>query len=1142
MTDSNLDTMENGWEKAQIVEFKELYPELAEVEDISQLQDKLNIPNSDTIIPIFSRLSLYKPGDNKYIAKGLKSKIEDLFPTIAKKYGNNDNHDIYLYYCRGFPIFNIKQCFSNQSDYIFITETWYVFAAQKEDFDKNWVLSESLNLLGKPEPDENIHRNIQCSEYNWEIKYTYGWAFKWTLPWSCFKYIDTPDDENRILYVWCKSCIYKSTIGWSYEKHDIYEERTDAIDLELWEIKKINLDPKKNLLFVITEDEEGNSNLHILDHRKLFTDENPVIDEIKTITWVSDIAFLSNWNLILDKSDGTREVIITNLDLLDTDGKLSFRMKDTTLNVKKWENKSKKAVIDALWWWRISIETTEVSNEWNEDDKKIIEWIRSYSVMVNWISKTLKERFDDATSEEDIEMVRKMFLQITKKEEKLDLFHDLLKEIEIEINNKKQRIALNSIYSELDDILEELGGSLNCSILFVLKEKLKSIQRKRGNIKVWTKDKRVKDKDGELKSLIKTVDQKIKDYQESHKDEIVAKIDENLTKIKELLDWCDYALDVTEVTKTSLREATIEIIEWLDPVTKSEYKQKMDSLLNNRLDEIKEASMLQKEEEAQKINDIKNDIKRKIDMVKKVFSEITDIETLEDCWNSNALVIEINKKVKELPGKDADEILLSLRRTFEDIKYQLMISTVDSEWIVRSLDDFWIDTGLYYSEDWSEKVERKLSWHELPNWKIALSVELTNWETHKYDKSVYLKDFEKYNEVKIKWQKIKFELTAEEFDDFETIFSEYRSKWKKEIQKIKDERRHEKDHKKFVKLTQQLKEKEEHYKDARYVELLIKRLIELQKLNPRSLVPQRDPNYIVLDEEKEILKTLSARLKSQKKYWWIEILEWWPGLWKTTMCKFLASVTNREIIIVPCSGGDPETLCFSPNITGSGSVVYEPADWVKLMQKPWTLIVFDEIDKLHPLALAKLHSLFDRRRSVHHGHVWEVKANPDCIFMGTRNLYDTLPAPIASRSRILTMTYPSAVNEAYKISKYIDNPVFNMMKFEDFKALYEKYIERHEDEPKSAKEKQIYQEFLNIDKLLKVFTWLRSLFEEGVGYKYEVSYRDAQNIYIDYKNWTDLKTATMNFLLSWSWAVTEWDKSEKDEMIEKAKEIIDSIM
>jgi ribonuclease D len=75
------------------------------------------------------------------------------------------------------------------------------------------------------------------------------------------------------------------------------------------------------------------------------------------------------------------------------------------------------------------------------------------------------------------------------------------------------------------------------------------------------------------------------------------------------------------------------------------------------------------------------------------------------------------------------------------------------------------------------------------------------------------------------------------------------------------------------KLKKEFDDKREYYKDARYTEALIYKLIKQQKLNPRSKVPPFDPNYIVLDEEKEILKELSARLVDQKQNSGIEILE-----------------------------------------------------------------------------------------------------------------------------------------------------------------------------------------------------------------------------------------------------------------------------
>mgnify|MGYP002523584619 CR=1 FL=1 len=73
---------------------------------------------------------------------------------------------------------------------------------------------------------------------------------------------------------------------------------------------------------------------------------------------------------------------------------------------------------------------------------------------------------------------------------------------------------------------------------------------------------------------------------------------------------------------------------------------------------------------------------------------------------------------------------------------------------------------------------------------------------------------------------------------------------------------------------------------------------------------------------------------------------------------------------------------------------------------------------LNDQCFERLHSLFDRGRSVYDPQLWKVKANPDCLFLWTRNSYDRLSNPILSRWRILQINYPPVLNEAFKISKY----------------------------------------------------------------------------------------------------------------------------
>lgn len=1144
----NLEQWENS---VQIVEFEPLNTGMREITDTSELQKRLYMNGvGEQQIPLLKSLEFYY-GSYTYPCYSLKDNQIKLFKFLFSDLANNSRRDSDFsnYYiknvCLKGNLIKIKKCIDDGKNYIFISDLWNIFSAEKKQFDSKWFWDHSLKLISKS--PLCLRWLTDISDDDWKVKYFFKGTLVWTLQWSCFTYVKKSEDWD-VAYIWNGSYIYKSkfikqvdNISW---KTTVSHKDDEAIDLGLWEIKKIALDPNQNLLFIISEDEDWKPNLHILDHKKVFCDWEPIIDEIKTIGWISDITFSDDGDIFLFKLDWTVDSLNTNLNSLKKNEWWSFEMKK--IKVNKWKNQTKKDVLDSLWNLSISVDTTEVSNEWDKDNLKIIEWIRERPIEHNWVSKTLKEWFEDATTDKEIETVKKAFHQIIKQNEKLNSVPDLLGQIDKKIKDKKKEILLDSLFLELWDITKELEWSPDFITLVTIKEKLKTIKRKRAWIAVWHMD-----QDDELNNLSTILDKKIKDWQESHKDELIQMIDDNLLQIKELLDWYYNTIDVTKIISTPIRKETQEKVWLLDTATKKIYTTKMDDLMNNRLNEIIQIVKKEKEEESQEINNLKNDIKWKIEMLKLQFSTISvdDMDEIEDLWNSNEYVIRINEMLNpnkdnpskiKIPQKDADDLLLLLRRTFDEIKYQLMISSVDSVWIVRSLDGFWIDTSLYYSESESEQVQWELSWKQLPNWKISLMAVVTNWETHKYDKSLYLESFTKWEDVKINWHTPKFDMEEEEFYKFHDIFNEYLKKWKKEMLNLSKQIKNETDEGKKKELRKTLRDKREYYKDARYVELLINRLIKQQKLNPRSKVPERNQNYIVLDEEKEIFKTLSARLRCQKKYGWIEILEWWPGLWKTVMCEFLASVTNREIAVVACGDIDPQTMICSPGMKDYNTVDVL-SDWVKLMQKPWTLIVFDEIDKLPPAAIAKLHSLFDTRKSVYEGWPWEIKANPDCLFIGTRNLYDTLSNPIASRARIIRVTYPSAINEAYKISKYADKPILNVMKYEDFCALYDKYIIRQEPEPKNVKEKEVYQEIINIDKLLKVFNKLRELFSED-SYNYEISYRDAQQVYMDYNRWIDFKTATMNALLRWSWAVTEWDKGEKQEQINIVRDVIDSIM
>lgn len=61
---------------------------------------------------------------------------------------------------------------------------------------------------------------------------------------------------------------------------------------------------------------------------------------------------------------------------------------------------------------------------------------------------------------------------------------------------------------------------------------------------------------------------------------------------------------------------------------------------------------------------------------------------------------------------------------------------------------------------------------------------------------------------------------------------------------------------------------------------------------------------------------------------------------------------------------DPSDLFFSPQLK-AGETSRQAAEWIQLMQKPGTIILFDEIDKLNPQSFERLHSLFDTARAIY---------------------------------------------------------------------------------------------------------------------------------------------------------------------------------
>ena len=663
------------------------------------------------------------------------------------------------------------------------------------------------------------------------------------------------------------------------------------------------------------------------------------------------------------------------------------------------------------------------------------------------------------------------------------------------------------------------------------------MQKKKKSIKNWDNN-----LDKKLTELLSLTKEQIDIYQKQHTAEIKENIEANIKKIKDILINIENVLDITDIYGKDLYLNTEKMISYLNENEGQSFKKEIQGIINKRIQEIKQTSQKVQKEEIRIITAQTDEIEWYIKQIEGILAELDDIDVITQFKNEDFLVSKIKNLLSSIQSPEADKLSSKLANIFEKKINTLQAEQEKLRWTRSNLDSYGIDSTLYYNEDWTETVTWRIEWKTQQDWKISLVVKLINWETHEYDKSLYLKDFEKYGDVMIRDWNIKFDMTLEEFTQYSRILSKWKTCWKKEVQWLQEKIQQEQNMEIKKQLSNNLKEKKQYYKDVRYTELLVNRLIKQQKLNPRSKVPPFNPDYIVLDEEQNIFKTLSARLLDQKKnHQGIEILEWWPWLWKTVMCEFLAEVTNREIVRVQCSKMDPSDMFFAPTLK-KWETSREPADWIKLMQKPWTMILFDAIDKLNSQCFERLHSLFDSSRSVYDPQLWAIKANSDCLFLWTRNSYDKLSNPILSRSRILFINYPWELNEAYKISKYTDNALLKTLSFEEFKPLYENFLgtynPQHPIQSSFWKKgsQELYNTFSHIKTLLTTFTTLRNQYGSDNPFLLELSYRDARQIFVEYAQVQDIKVAMKNILVPKAWWTTidPYEKQEQENMVIRA--------
>lgn len=1103
---------------------------------LQQLQEKMVVKNLTNIPILLNELSRHE--NKNYWIKDKKTKIfGNLFDKITDSnwYIAQDWSAVKIDLQRdAMTIIELKNVYFRDDYYIFEAKNGKFFHANIDAFNNKWVSAESLALW---KPKVNIINNnlydkfIIQQEITWiSILNKNDNKIISTVPWDLVTIIE--QDKWKILI------IYKNRFEVTTVNQDGTYTQDNPIVHRYGKIEHIRTDRNENFVLINTVDDEGKHNLHILNRKTLQkVDTIPDIKDIIQIDTKNDLSALSSDDKIVQ--------IDTNFDQFpkwyaDTGNMIS----EGEQEVVTIEDKPRSELHSTLksGWIKISIDT---KNSWSgsdeedeSDDIELREAIRN--IVVNGEeNKTLKSLFDEADTVKKIDMVRQALQQI-KKNPQVHAVKGIMDPIETQVSKKRNEIRLTTLFAKIDSLAKELWTTDEFTTLVWIKLQLDTIKSQRKQIIVGPTP-----HDTQLQELYLIVDEKINEYRNQHKEEIIKDIESNLASISEYVANIEYLPQITSIYTNDLWKRTEKMISYLDKADALVYGSKLTWVVISRQQNLSQLEKKKHTNKQEMMEETVKTIQSDIGQLETILESLDEEDAVKSMQKDDPLVNKIKDIVSTLPASRSQELQIQLDNIFQQRIFKIKLQSHESKGVIKALDEYGIDTLLYYNDTKQKHIDREIKGTRDTQGNVRLQISLGGGK-YVYDCDKYFSNPAKYSNIVIGGS-LKFDMTQSEFITY-TKELEWRKKHGKALlasleKKLNTAFQNKNDTEKKDVL-EKIKEVKKSYKQARYTDALVNKLIDQENFNPRPFVPKFDHRFLVLEEEKAILETLSVRFRSQKEEQkGIEILEGGPGLGKTDMCKFLASVTNREIIRIQCSKMDPADMFFSPALK-KWETSREPADWIKLMQKPGTIVLFDEIDKLNDQCFERLHSLFDGDKAVYDPQLWAIKASIDCIFLGTRNSYEKMSNPIISRSRIKMIEYPSMQNEAFKVSKYADSEFLDSLSYDDFKNLWNKYGIRNEAAPKNVNERKTYDNIINIKHLLNIFTELRKKYDVDSfddKFIYELSYRDAHHVFVDFnaQSVKSFKVAVEDILIPKVRAVV---KSKEDKDIQSAivKKVVDA--
>ncbi|MDR3169959.1 MAG: hypothetical protein LBU27_09865 [Candidatus Peribacteria bacterium] len=284
-----------------------------------------------------------------------------------------------------------------------------------------------------------------------------------------------------------------------------------------------------------------------------------------------------------------------------------------------------------------------------------------------------------------------------------------------EISEKKEKIRLEASTTNLATIVETLKTATVFSDFLIIKQQLIDIKRERSQ--TLLPDKAF---DTLLKETTQIIEEKIKEYQTEHQEDIKQQLEENFIELKNELSNIDYLPHINTILKHPLRIETEQLINYLSEEEKKTMKDHLTNLKKQRQNELKALAQNESKAKQQQQQEKVLSIQNAINDIKDIILSINDEDTLEQIEKTDTLVLQTKADIEELPGAKAQELSIKLEQLFKERALSIKFSKEESKGSLKTLDQYGIPKTLYFVPEIKRQVKRDIYGKPLGDGKYKL--------------------------------------------------------------------------------------------------------------------------------------------------------------------------------------------------------------------------------------------------------------------------------------------------------------------------------------------------------------------------------------------------------------------------------------